>query len=120
MEFEDYCGVTKMDTKQRKKDRRIFVSKNREAFFFMKLRREALSKARIKRGVYQCYKCKRGYKLPSMEVDHRVAVINPLEAKHPPAIEYSFIVKRLYNPLNLQVLCKSCHAAKHWEEKQIK
>lgn len=72
-------------------------------------RSKAKSKARIKRGVYRCAKCKGEFGRKEIAVDHKKPVIDPKKG----FTSYDDVIKRLFcEEKGFQVLCKKCHKVK--------
>ena len=107
-----------MQEVDKKKDRKYFISHLREAFLWSKTRAAAQAQARVARGKYKCAKCNLIYKRQSIQVDHIKELIQAKEKFLSLASELACITSRAYSPKNLQVLCKSCHAKKGWEQTQ--
>ena len=75
---------------------------------FSEMRREALAKARITRGVYLCAACGKLLTVGETNVDH----INPAVPVSG-FDSWSGFIERLFCPADgLQVLCEGCHALK--------
>jgi 5-methylcytosine-specific restriction endonuclease McrA len=82
------------------------------------MRREALARARVSRGVYRCEEC--GEKASKLDVDHILAATPESGIKSPK--DWGIFVQRLlYKDSSsmthitvdqLRALCKPCHAAK--------
>lgn len=88
----------------------IFIKSviNRHGWVRSRLRSEALSKARVSRGNYQCKACGNLFKAGEVEVDHRYG-------KHQPDKSNTLedYLRRSFPPLDyLAVLCKNCHKCK--------
>lgn len=70
---------------------------------------EALTAARVSRGVYKCAKCSLTFKKKMVNVDHIQPVIPVKEG----FTDFDTYIKRLFVPKELyQILCINCHDAK--------
>jgi hypothetical protein len=69
----------------------------------------ALTRARVKRGVYKCEMCGKEIKKSQMAVDHKLPIV-PVTGWD----TFDGFIDRLFcNPEDLQVICKEpCHAEK--------
>jgi len=73
------------------------------------MRTEAMRKARIGRGLYQCGHCNGTFKREGIQVDHIDPVIDPKVG----FVNWDMYIQRLYCDFTLlQVLCRSCHKIK--------
>lgn len=90
-------------------DKIVSMIKNglRRIFSRSPLKTEALGKARIKRGLYKCAKCCKGFDRKSIQIDHINPVINPSTGFN----DWNEYIERLFTD-NLQVLCLECHRRK--------
>jgi 5-methylcytosine-specific restriction endonuclease McrA len=97
-----------------------------ERFLFSGLRRlsrfyppknEALKLARIRPAIYQCNRCKKGFKREEVKVDHILPVIDPTVG----FCDWNTYIKRLFCAAKeLQVLCDGCHDLKTAAENEIR
>lgn len=81
------------------------------------MRAAALDKARVKRGVYKCAKCKKQFKKKDIAIDHVAPVIDVKTG----FTSFDKYIKRLFcHDKGLQVLCNtgkdSCHKIKTKKE----
>ena len=86
----------------------------RKAWMWSVVRRECLSKARIRLGVYLCASCAEETPAKEIKVDHIIPFapvqgLNNLE-------DWGEALVRLYDPDNHQALCTLCHTLKTKEE----
>ena len=92
------------------KDYAIVKNALRKAFMYSHMRRDVLAKARFSRGLYTCANCTELFPQRQCQVDHIKEVA--VDAKKDLRIRLATLTGRMFNPPNLQVLCKSCHAKK--------
>jgi 5-methylcytosine-specific restriction endonuclease McrA len=95
-----------------------FKLPNRDSWVRVKLRRvslqwpartEAMRRARVDRGIYQCAMCKDQFRVKEIELDHVNPVVN-IKTGKTTLDEY---VERLFPDVEgFQVLCLSCHNVK--------
>lgn len=75
------------------------------------VRREALAKARLSKGIYRCNSCEReDVRAQEIKVDH----IEPFAPLHglKNLADWGDALVRLFDPDNHQALCESCHDIK--------
>jgi 5-methylcytosine-specific restriction endonuclease McrA len=78
---------------------------------------EALSNARIERGLYKCNMCKNGFKRDQVDLDHVEPVVSLTEGY----VDWNEYIRRLFvKPEGYQVLCKTCHSAKTFIEDKVR
>lgn len=72
-------------------------------------RSDALKKARVERGLYQCAMCKLAFKKKEVQVDHIIPVVS-IKTGFSNWEEY---IERMF-PMEdgFQILCKPCHSTK--------
>ena len=104
---------------RKKRDFKLLKKALREKFSWTTLYYDTLSNARVFRGEYRCAKCKLTYSHKSVEVDHIVDIRDVVnaktwrwEAKGSLHKALTALVKSMFDPQNLQVLCRSCHREK--------
>lgn len=92
----------------------------RRLWLWSDLRRDALGRARVSRGVYRCHYCK-GLVGPKMiDIDHIIPA-TPKGGINVPTDWGIFIERLLFcDPSNLVGACKECHKAKTKEERAKK
>lgn len=92
-----------------------FRSAIRKIWLFSAIRREALKRAKIAPGRYQCAHCKESFKSTEIEVDHLVPCGSLREFE-----DFSpFISKMFQEDISLlQILCKGCHLVVSNNQKQ--
>ena len=82
----------------------------RRVWMWSELRKQALARARLERGVYQCEGCGHLGGPKEMDVNHKQTV-TPENGLNTGVDWGEFIHRLLYCGLeNLEVLCKTCHA----------
>lgn len=74
---------------------------------------QALSNAKLRRGVYQCASCKLEFKNKEVAVDH----IEPCGSLSQPEDVWPFVERLFCGLEGLQVLCTSCHKLKTLRER---
>lgn len=80
-------------------------------------RREAISKARLERGVYLCNTCGGHFGPKEIQLDH----IKPVVDEETGFVDWDTYIERLFCSADgFQVLCKTCHDAKTFLEKEIR
>lgn len=80
----------------------------RRLWLWSPMRTAALQRARIKRGIYRCAKCKMATPKKSIAVDH-VTPVTPVDGFD----TWDGFIERLFcPPSHLNVLCKPCHTTK--------
>ncbi|NDD84110.1 hypothetical protein EBZ38_07530 [bacterium] len=89
--------------------KKFLVPVLRRASYRWKPRSEALKKARVDRGLYQCNSCKESFKQTDICLDHVFPVVNPKVG----FIEWNSYIERMFPDIDgFQVLCKLCHDVK--------
>lgn len=93
--------------------KRLIVAALRRYSMYWPAREEAVRKARVSRGNYQCNICKiETFKRPDIQVDH---IIPAVDVKTGNVTWYDLIlfIISLYGPAeNWQAICKQCHVSK--------
>ena len=80
-------------------------------------RREAITRARTERGVYTCNICRGSFGPKEIQLDH----IHPVVDEEAGFIDWNTYIDRLFCDVDgFQVLCKTCHDAKTFLEKEIR
>lgn len=80
-------------------------------------RSEAIKRARIDRGIYECFDCSKRCKKGEYELDHKIPVI-PLDGKimrddDRKRLNFNKYIDRLFvGPDGWAVRCKNCHESK--------
>lgn len=81
----------------------------RREWLYSQLRRDALARARIERGIYQCEKCAALVGPKEIEVNHKIQV-TPTQGLQSGSDWGILIERMLYcGPEGLEVLCSQCH-----------
>lgn len=76
----------------------------RKLWLWSPMRKEALARARISRGVYRCAECGGTFGPKEIEVDH----IQPVGSTRD---SWDLQIERLFCPVEgLRILCKGCHS----------
>ncbi len=77
-------------------------------------RNEALKNARLRRGIYRCYECKKECKKKEIDIDHIIRVgATPGSTHADETTDWNGFIERLFIPSDgLAVLCKQCHSNK--------
>lgn len=76
-------------------------------------RTKAKNRGRIERGVYRCNRCKNEFPAKSIQLDHRIPVVDPDSG----FTGWSDYIERLFcDASGYQVLCRPCHKEKTVEE----
>lgn len=89
----------------------------RRASFRWKPRAEALSSARIERGLYKCASCENAYRKDEIHMDHVVPVIDLNDG----FTTWDQVIFRLFcETQGFQVLCKNCHDVKTAYEDEMR
>jgi 5-methylcytosine-specific restriction endonuclease McrA len=84
----------------------------RKLWLWSPMRRNALAKARIGRGLYECSDCKNIFSRQDIAVDHTIPV-TPISGFD----TWDEFIQRLFcSPEGLKVLCSLCHSLKTKEE----
>lgn len=101
-------------------------NKNKYAFAKAALRRastywwalsEAMSRAKVGRGLWQCNSCKEHFKKNEVQRDH----IEPVVSTNGGVNDLNTYVETLFcEPENIQILCKSCHSVKSSQEASLR
>jgi 5-methylcytosine-specific restriction endonuclease McrA len=80
-------------------------------------RKEAIKKARVSRGLYECAKCNGHFRHGEFQLDH----VNPVDDPHTGFVSWDDYISRLFVAVDLwQILCTQCHAAKTLYENEIR
>lgn len=89
------------------------ISALRKIFRFSPLRREALLRAKTKKGLYKCAISKKSFPVDQVTVDHKEPVVDVKQG----FIGFDVFISRLFcHPDNLQVINKTIHSKKTKEE----
>ncbi len=92
----------------------------RREWLYSPLRREALARARLERGVYKCESCSKIVDTHSIEVNHKIQV-TPETGLNTPQEWGEFIGRMLFCGLEgLEAICTQCHEAITQKERQAK
>ena len=91
----------------------------RKVWLYSQERRDALGKARVQRGIYQCGKCSHYFNSGEVEIDHIIPVgASPGSRYATSETNWDDWIGRLFcDPSNLVVLCRECHAEKTTDER---
>jgi hypothetical protein len=89
----------------------------RKVWLYSPLRREALARGRISRGIYKCAICSELQGPKNIDVDHIEAATPPGGINKPE--DFGLFIKRLLfiDVTGLRVVCKPCHKIKTYEER---
>lgn len=95
--------------------------KSRLRLCFAESNRKTLcnAKHRVARGIYRCPICTVRYSKDRMEYDHVVPVFALLD-RGDENIDWNGVIDRMFNPSNLQMLCKECHVLKTSTDRILK
>lgn len=93
-----------------------FRSAIRKIWLFSAIRREALKRAKIAPGRYQCAHCKESFKSTEIEVNHKGDGCGSLREFE----DFSPFISRMFSEDldGLEVLCKPCHLVISNNQKQ--
>lgn len=92
----------------------------RRVWLYSPMRREAMAKARVFRGVYFCSSCKKHVGPKEIDIDHIIPATPP-EGIEKPTDWGIFIERLLYcDPTNLVGVCKPCHKIKTREDRNAR
>ncbi len=80
----------------------------RRLWLWSPMRSEAMSNARLSRGLYKCFQCQKQIGRKELAVDHTTPV-TPIKGFD----TWDAFINRLFCPASkLKVMCKSCHSIK--------
>jgi 5-methylcytosine-specific restriction endonuclease McrA len=80
-------------------------------------RKEAISRARLERGIYLCNSCQGKFGPKEIQLDH----IYPVVDEEIGFVDWNTYIDRLFCHVDgFQVLCKTCHGAKTFLEQEIR
>jgi hypothetical protein len=117
-------GISKMsDDEQDVPKRKAFNLKSfviatlRSASYRYPARSEALKRARIDRGLYQCEHCKEAFKRDLVVLDHK----NPVVEISAGFTTWDDYINRMFCPVEgFSVLCSTCHDSKSLIEREMR
>jgi len=93
--------------------RPFIIQKLRSASLSWPARNEAMKRARISRGLYECAICTEQFKRKQMHVDH----ISPVVCPSIGWVDFNTYIDRLFcEPEGFQCICTSCHSIKTEQE----
>lgn len=102
------------------------VNKNKYAIAKAALRRvssywwamsEAMNRAKVARGLWECAMCKEHFKKHEVQKDH----ISPVVSTNGEKNDMNIYIETLFcEPENIQILCKPCHLIKSGIEVQLR
>lgn len=96
--------------------KRFVIAALRRASYRWPARTEAMTAARVERGVYMCNCCNGLFGRKEIQVDHIVPIV-PVEGWD----SWEGFINRLYcEPSGLQILDKSCHKSKTFLENELR
>lgn len=80
-------------------------------------RKDAISAARLERGIYKCASCEGRFGPKEIQLDHIIPVVD----EETGFIDWNTYIDRLFcEEAGFQVLCKPCHEAKTFFEQEIR
>ncbi len=80
-------------------------------------RKEAITNARVERGVYKCATCEGLFGPKEIQLDHKIPVVD----EEVGFVDFNTYIERLFCDVdNFQVLCRPCHATKTFFEQEIR
>ena len=91
----------------------------RKAFDWSGIKTLAKSKARIKRGVYECQYCGKEVGPKEFDVDHFSPCVDVDDNKEV-GYDYNGIIERMFDMENSFVVCKPCHRIKTGKENSVR
>lgn len=96
--------------KAKKQSLRTFVtSLLRRGSFYWKPRSEAMTKARVSRGLYRCAMCEETFKPKEVIIDHIEPVVDPKTG----FVGWDDYIQKLLCPVEgFQILCRACSDSK--------
>lgn len=122
-QYLDAVQVVPLSRGKRKKAKKSFhllhwlKQKLRRISYQYPARKEAITKARIGRGLYKCAKCEGIFKHGEFNLDH----INPVDDPHTGFTTWDNYVSRLFVDVDgWQILCTQCHNTKTAYEQEIR
>lgn len=78
---------------------------------------EAMNRAKVGRGLWQCNSCKESFKKNEVQRDH----IEPVVSTNGGINDLNTYVETLFcEPENIQILCKPCHSVKSSAEQTLR
>ena len=91
----------------------------RKAFEWSGIKTLAKTKARIKRGKYECQYCGKELGTKEFEVDHLQPCVD-LDDNKEVGYDYNGIISRMFDMDNSYVICIPCHRKKTGKENSIR
>lgn len=89
--------------------KRFIIPQLRRATYRWAPRNQALVRARVERGLYQCATCKEQFKKEEVDIDH----IDPVVSVKEGWTDWASYIIRMFPPVEgFQILCKQCHSSK--------
>ena len=100
----------------KKKTRQLIIKHLRKGSLWNPSRKEAMRRARVSRGYYQCAHCCAVFHVKEIHVDHIIPVV-PLKGFD----DWNGYIARLFcDESGLQILCVSCHKKKTDRENELR
>lgn len=98
--------------------KRFLIPKLRSASYRWKFRSDAIKKARIARGLYQCATCPAQLKNGEFKVDHIEPVV-PVQGWD--GLDWTTYINRMFcKAEGFQIICDTCHTIKSDTEVQLR